>query len=355
MSFPGIPRGAGERRSVDQLSLLSLNPPKEVVNPHPFGAGLSNNYPCNKRGESWHSVFEDSNYDLTLRKKTCQSAWCPTCSKIRIARKISKRMRGFKWEKTRQIILTIDRNLFNSGLQAWTTVREGRLVAEMMKNLKRVVGLKFEDWVWILEFHEDGFPHWHLFVQVDKPGAEGMIGGDLLRKYWGLGRVIEIPIYSRSHWYSVFGYFEKHGYFHDEMKTYQAMLPEWGLKFEGIIKKYSSMLLPLVDGELRQTKEKVRRLFGKTRKKRMYEVILEECGKKSRVMVKGWGISVDMIVDTPYKKLRENLSGQYVEGIGFKAEVSLFEIAQMAGRIGGLWGLVDELLKEEEAINGIKL
>ena len=96
------------------------------------------------------------------------------------------------------------------------------------------------DWVVCLEWHRNGFPHWHLTIDVTVQGKRGMIGGDNLRQYWPIGGVRETPIKSKAHWYHLTGYFKKHGYF-EKKKAHQGMLPKWAKEGTKRIRRSDSM------------------------------------------------------------------------------------------------------------------
>jgi hypothetical protein len=249
------------------------------------------------------------------------------------------------WKRVRQVVLTVDREVFKSGQEALESMKNTKAIPNMIWNLKRVKGLGVIDWLWVLEWHGDGFPHWHLFIEVEKEGGEGMIGGDVIRKYWGRAKwVKESFVESEEHWKSIVGYFQKNGYF-GKGKEDQTRLPEWALEYSLMIKRFGSMVLPKMDEE---KKIGLGVGFGKKREgRRSYKMILNECGKKSRISVKGEIISfeIDLVVD--YWKFRNELKGDYVKGVGFVSEVSIDDLNRIEGVVPGVWVLVDEILRRE--------
>ncbi|QYY34909.1 hypothetical protein [Ruficoccus sp. ZRK36] len=54
-----------------------------------------------------------------------------------------------------------------------------------LAKVRKVIG-KF-GWAWKLEFHEDGYPHWHLIIDYRKKIPPDFL--DMFTKWWGLGRV----------------------------------------------------------------------------------------------------------------------------------------------------------------------
>jgi hypothetical protein len=77
----------------------------------------------------------------------------------------------------------------------------------------------------VLEFYEDGFPHWHLLIEVENEGKAGMIGGKNLHRSWAQGIVKETYFRNLDHWKSIAGYFADKGYF-ERGKEYQTELPK---------------------------------------------------------------------------------------------------------------------------------
>jgi hypothetical protein len=55
-----------------------------------------------------------------------------------------------------------------------------------LARFRQALGRPFR-WCWKLEFHEDGYAHWHLLIEYPKPLPEEMLPE--LESWWGLGRV----------------------------------------------------------------------------------------------------------------------------------------------------------------------
>lgn len=144
------------------------------------------------------------------------------------------------WHNVRSIVLTCDPSWFSDGEVAYYELMEKKAIPQMIHNLNRTLGKGILDWVWILEWHKNGFPHWHLFCEVEKAGYAGQIGHSDIQKYWKYGFVHERPIKNQGHWDEYTKYFGKKGYF-AKNKAHQAVLPEWA-KFETLkkIRKYGS-------------------------------------------------------------------------------------------------------------------
>ncbi|MGE9295982.1 MAG: rolling circle replication-associated protein [Puniceicoccales bacterium] len=81
------------------------------------------------------------------------------------------------------LTLTVDGHGYISERKAYELGKER--MRRFLAKLRSVIG-PFA-WAWKLEFHEDGYPHWHLIIDYRK-----MIPPDFLDRFtdwWGLGRV----------------------------------------------------------------------------------------------------------------------------------------------------------------------
>ena len=295
-----------------------------VNNPAESGSSSPAFYPRNK------SVIRSQELRVRGFKCGCGSVWCPACFKKRSQKEISGRLNSFNYRSTRHIVLTVRRDLFRDGKDATEFIRKHKVVANMVHNLRRSGDVHVIDWVWVREWHREGWPHFHLFVEVDKEGAAGMITGGLLRKYWSLGRIHEGYISNRNHWLNLVGYFGKKGYF-EKGKGCQAELPEWAVKENtGTIRRFGAMNLQKIDEGKKMVNhnEFAKDLIEKT--KRTYEVVLESCGKRTWVKVgrDDGGFVLEMGVDVPYIEFKKILNGAWVAGFGLVKMMSCLELAE---------------------------
>lgn len=195
---------------------------------------------------------------LVVNSCRCQSAWCPVCRVSRFPRLFSRRIASgdFDYQHTRMITITLSRDYWKDGRFAWEKITKEKRIFKFLRLLDRE--RKIKDWLWILEWHTDGFPHWHILVTF---ADIGMVGGGVLRDLWkdALGlpllsrwgrkcddRILESYFTDLSHWGSVVGYFSTAGYFASEKKdkTHQFLLPDWALSMtSGSIRKWSAMQL----------------------------------------------------------------------------------------------------------------
>lgn len=294
-------------------------------------------YPWNKSIIT--SQSKKGEFRASLRKCSCQSVWCPRCFKRRSLSKIVERLRGFDYRRVRHVVLTVKREIFGSAKEACDFVRSNRLIANLIWNLRRTVGVGVNDWLWMLEFHVDGWPHWHVILEVENTGRAGMIGGDVLRKYWLDGSMVfEWYVKNGEHWDNILGYLGTAGYF-GESKDHQIMLPEWALNEINKIRRWGSKVGKVVHKVI----EGVKGTSRGVRKMRAYRVILESCGKSTWVQIdadffnEGGGVFAR--IDVEYAWLRSNLNGEYKQGLGYVAELTYDEVVTFLKCHKELYGL----------------
>jgi len=185
--------------------------------------------------------------------KSCGVAWCKKgCDKAWIKRQ-SVKLGMFNWQKTRHVILTVDPFAYKNGRDAYEDIKNHRRIPELIRKLKRGKKRKVgNSWVWErkpltvlnwivhLEWHRNGFPHWHLLIAIDGIGWRTRIGGDVLRSLWTPGKfVYETYFKDSKHWRNLVGDFGKTGYFVSD-KDHQGSLPSWAMDLPGYIIPRSS-------------------------------------------------------------------------------------------------------------------
>lgn len=273
----------------------------------------------------------------------CGSVWCRKCFIKRQAKLHFTELASFDWQRTRQIVLTVDPSKFKNGREAWEYVNTHKVIAGLMRNFRRAYGINISKWKWFLEWHRSGFPHWHLFIEVENKGRAGMIGGDRIRHYWKLGRVYEEYVRNLGHWKNLTGYFQKHGYFQSKDKNHQIKLPEWALydaklkirrsgsnvkarqaKSNFIIamnyfqkRGDETEIVNIKTGEVIKERKKKR-----GRKERSYKAMFKSCGQTTRIKLITDHTTMIFKTNVPYREVREKIPGQYKEGVGYAFNVS---------------------------------
>jgi len=273
-------------------------------------------------------------------KGSCSSVWCPDCfTKKGGSKRIADKLSKFDFRKTRQVVLTCDPKKFPEGPQyAFELLKEKGSVHQFMHNLKRTYKIKFSNWLWVLEWHENGFPHFHLFIEVADHGKAGMIGNEKLLKCWKHGIIHESYIRSKSHWNHFTTYFGKAGYFDPknnsgDKKQHQLELPEWAQEVKYCIRKSNSMILKTEEAELIEEEgEKGEEAYQDPEKykplkkaKKTYRKILKACGRSTYVDIWfGENYSFWRKIEIPYKDFVA-LPGEYIRTLGYEVEMKFNE------------------------------
>ena len=270
-------------------------------------------------------------------KVSCSSVWCPECFKRKGgSKRVADRLSKLKYNATRHIVLTVDLKKFNgSGQLAFETLREKGAVHQFIHNLKRTSKVNIVDWVWVLEWHSAGDPHWHLFIQTEK-GKKGQIGNKALLKHWRHGLVFESYIKSIFHWKRFTDYFGSNGYFDPNSKcetkdkSHQLELPEWAKEVTYMIRKTGSMVKNKSKKgnyieEVEDNKEEDKKESNKICKKEVktYREILTACGQETYCQIRrGEGYLSWTKLNIPYKYFKE-YPGEYIKNVGYFIQMSL--------------------------------
>lgn len=205
--------------------------------------------------------------------KRCRSAWCPICAKTGpTAQAIRDRMKMLDWRKVRHIVLTVTREVPPE--VSFDRVRTSRAVARTMKLLDA------GRWLWVLEWHLGGFPHWHVMAEHD-----GMIGKHRIQEVWRKGLVWESYVRNESHWRALVGYHRQKGYLAGESKAHQLVLPEY-LQKKSRVRKFGSNFNPFPKNVPCGTSGKK----GKKRETAPYARRIAACDSATKINVAGkWG------------------------------------------------------------------
>ena len=277
-------------------------------------------------------------------KGACGSVWCPECYKRKGgSKRFGCRLAELNWTATRQIVLTVDLKKFNDCPKtAYETLRDKEAVSQFVYNLKRTSGIQVKDWTWVLEWHSDGAPHYHLFIETEK-GKAGRIGNKILLKHWKYGLVFESFIKSNLHWKRFTDYFSANGYFDPKQKSeckdkkHQLELPEWAKNVTYRIRKTGSMVKKKTEGEekegeLIEEREVEGLVDGHPEKNgqqgtpngssKTYREILGSCGNTTNCQIRrGNGNCLWKKIQIPYKCFKE-YPGEYVEGEGYVVQMT---------------------------------
>jgi hypothetical protein len=283
----------------------------------------------------------------------CKSSWCKKCHKLYYIPKYKDYIQTFDFRKTRHVILTTDRGKFIDCLDALRTITEKKSLSAFIRKLRNGKKTKVGgQWVWlyepikikqalaVLEFYEDGFPHWHLLIEVSGSGKNGMIGGANLHRAWKHGIVKETYFRDAKHWKNIAGYFADTGYF-EKGKEYQTELPEeikehyerrirrityYPGKKDGV---YEEERPDISEAEAFEEvskffdgKKKEQQANDKEKRKINYKVILGQCGTKTYLKTVLHGYLIQMILPVPFKTMKEILNPIYEDGRGYVCKMN---------------------------------
>ena len=261
---------------------------------------------------------------LTLQKHSCRSSWCPICWHTHLIKPALARLRTFSWKHVRNLMVTINPALFNGDPElAWREVTYKRGIGNLLKNLERTEGVEVVDWIAFTEWHDNGFAHWHIMVEVSNEGKAGMIGVNTIRHYWPHGWYIrEEPITDEAHWNRLTGYFSKHGYFQGG-KGHQGTLPAWAKSKSIRIKRWESMKGGKRTSRITQDKTSQVNPYSPIRHRVTYDVLLKRCGATCRLIVQSSGSITSFDVNVPYFTVRSMSTWEYIEGKGLTQHLTL--------------------------------
>lgn len=308
-------------------------------------------------------------WQIEAKKCSCHSSWCESCWKRYGKKALVVRLQSMDWKHVRHLVLSVDPSRYGNGEEAYEDITHRRGVGNLIKNLERTDKIKIVDYAGSIEWYENGFPHWHIFIETEEEGKEGMIGHGKIKRRWPFGIYVnEDYIKSEEHWNNLTGYFNSHGYF-EKGKGYQGKLPGWAMKSSRRIKRWFGMK------EGREGKKQSRRMrlsetFSKDEefsmdpkkcgdcnfknscetfsdgkgcrdvneftikgsmrylaKRKTYEMKLSQCGAKSRIEI--WGPNVyeedqkydNFVCNVPYGVLRKLYPWKYIEGKGLVTEL----------------------------------
>jgi len=279
---------------------------------------------------------------ITGCKVSCSSVWCLECFKRKGgSKRIAKRLSELDWRSTRQVVLTVDVKKFSgSGQVAFEVLKVSEAISQFIHNLKRTGGVQIKDYVWILEWHTDGAPHWHLFIET-APGKKGQIGNETLLKNWKHGLVFESYIKSEKHWDRFTKYFGANGYFDPKTgsetnkKQHQLELPEWALEVSYKIRKTGSMIKKksaendeIEENYYEDKKEPKRR----EALPKPYKEIIGSCGQSTLCYIRrGRGYAIWREIKIPYAEFK-SFPGEYVPHAGYQVQMTLNEYFDLVNR-----------------------
>lgn len=95
----------------------------------------------------------------------CKSWFCPTCAVgqgVKFRERLMKVLETFEW--VQMWTLTVDPSLYESEKECYLAVKGQRMISELMRALKERGYLATGRFIYFVEWHKSGWPHFHLLV-----------------------------------------------------------------------------------------------------------------------------------------------------------------------------------------------
>jgi len=276
-----------------------------------------------KRVSNFAGVAGDQ-VQVVVRNCSCSSVWCKDCYRRKGgSRRFAEKLAKMDFKKVRQVVLTVDPKKFPSGPQvAFEYLRDRKALPDFIRDLQRYGGVDIARYQWVLEWHTNGYPHWHVFIETTTAGKKGMIGVKKLLRFWRHGIVREQPIRSEKHWKAIVGYFGAMGYFQNEKKDHQLELPEWALYTDYRIRKTGGS--ELLTGEHKKSDDVPADEKKESEPKPFpgYSVVLATCRANSVVEVRRGRVSGKISaffyrLKVPFDLLKKYPGTEYRPGVGY--------------------------------------
>ena len=184
-----------------------------------------------RKEEENKEVITDNLQAVAVR---CKCQFCEECAK-QLCWKLRDKLRPHvkNWPRVSMITLTIDPKKFDSPQEAYEFIQGKRGVAELIRKMDRDGFLEDRRFFYAIEFHGNGWVHWHVAVIPTKVKHGKLNAGNYLYNSWGYGAVkeskggIKDPMHAMN-------YLTKY------VAKQEQRAPEWVLKYPGNFRKFST-------------------------------------------------------------------------------------------------------------------
>lgn len=219
---------------------------------------------------------------------SCKCVFCPRCARATGLRLREKLFIVFATMRHIQMwTLTVDPKRFEHASEAYIKVAGERMIAELVRQLRKDGVLISRHYFVMLEFHESGWPHWHLVLNtkfVDKFRFQEIwnrLGtGDPDENFGfvafskGSSKGFQSALHAARYVTKYIIKQPKHGY------------PSWVMKRSNRIRRYSTSRLLFEEmGHIPQVKEEAKREREKYKMKKTIELRVAACGQGYRVFM----------------------------------------------------------------------
>lgn len=171
---------------------------------------------------------------LRVCKTKCKSQFCPDCCMAHCVTWREKLRPALKhWNSVMMLTLTLDQTKFDSPWDALETVGKKRAVSELIKELNRVGLLKSREFTCTIEFHKNGWPHYHVLVDCK------FLCKHKLQAKWKRGNcwISKHDFKSVEH---AINYATKYIVKTTKADENEFIFPEWVMDYKGNVRRFST-------------------------------------------------------------------------------------------------------------------
>ncbi len=118
--------------------------------------------------------------EFYLHGRPCQSRFCSECT-TRLGVELREKVREVvkDWKSPLMWTLTLNPELFESARSGFFHVRDVRAISRLVRQLRKDGVLNGRHYFVVIEWHKNGWPHWHLLVDSN------FVSHDRLKEIWG--------------------------------------------------------------------------------------------------------------------------------------------------------------------------
>lgn len=163
----------------------------------------------------------------------CKSQFCEGCA-WRNMIKWRSRLDGAceHWPAVMMLTLTVDQNRYDGPEDAFRRIQKGRKVAKFICKMNELRHLRTREYTLTIEFHENGWPHYHILV------PETYVDKYKMDKVWGIGHTHfskQEKFQSVKH---ALNYVTKYVSKTDDEDGFS--FPDWVMEYKGQIRRFST-------------------------------------------------------------------------------------------------------------------
>ena len=214
------------------------------------------------------------------------------------------------FERVLMLTLTVERK--ENPKDAYEKAQKDRAVSELIRALHRNKFLLSKRFFYVIEFHKDGYPHWHVIVE------SGFIPHSELKKRWARGHVwISAGPRNKSESFSspdhAMNYVTKY-------LTKSEPFPKWVMEYEGNMRRFSTSRGLIREIKPRKKKSPLSPRKKKPRRRRTPSERVASCGSKTNLLIQHGGFyrfyeSIDLRFQEYFRKLSHAQLRQLVESL----------------------------------------